>query len=68
MTDGTARFEASRDAIAARMLALAACRLGAEAAERLRPAIAALAADAARVELHPLEPQHHPAFYPNRED
>jgi hypothetical protein len=63
-----ARFVASRAVIAERMLAMAAGRFGAEAAEALRPAIAELAADAARVQLYPLDPQIRPAFYLNAVD
>ena len=61
-------FEAVRAEIESRMLALAASRFGAEAAGRLRPAIAELAADAARVQLYPVDPQRRPAFYLNNED
>jgi hypothetical protein len=63
-----ALFEASKAEIETRMLALAISRFGSEAAARLRPAIAELAADAARVQLYPVDPQLRPAFYLNAED
>jgi hypothetical protein len=63
--EAEARLAAVQAAIAERMIAMAVCRFGAEAAEALRPAIAELAADAARVQLYPLDPQLRPAFYLN---
>jgi DNA-binding FadR family transcriptional regulator len=66
--EDAALFEAARAEIETRMLALAVTRFGAEAAARLRPVIAELAADAARVQLYPVDPQLRPAFYLNAED
>jgi DNA-binding FadR family transcriptional regulator len=65
--DGTL-FEAARAEIETRMLTLAVSRFGAEATARLRPAIAELAGDAARVQLYPVDTQFRPAFYLNTED
>jgi hypothetical protein len=67
-TEDAILFEASKAEIEKRMLAMAVGRFGAETAQALRPAIAELAADAARVQLFRLEPQLRPAFYLNAED
>lgn len=61
-------FEAAKAEIETRMLALAVSRFGSQAAARLRPDIAELAADAARVQLYPVDPQRRPAFYLNTEE